>query len=432
MVAVSMPDRPAIHLVDDPHDSLELVTRVSSLAGLAHGRAVCHPTPGTQRHEHLAADLLVCLGKRFDALRFERAQRRAWELVDVWFQAERIRHLFVLRAHRLAVPLCEMLVDLARRCRVDAWLIFGPSTGRAHLPEQLPFRRWSQASFLARWDTTNDGQAKTQSEQFPELPADDFLTFRSACRRVLDTADVERLDGVFCAAMDDTAGWLKPHTRRRSGSAGDSLDLGAVAAQIQELLCESRSASEALVRLRGAQAAYFRAGWLLDFSPQLIDPDSGLPPLGPALGTSTAARLRRLCTPRSTAAMTLRLAADLRGEGLARLNMQDIDEDGGGVTLGQHRLSIPSYARSLVRAQLVERERDGAAGSDPLFVHLQRGDRQVGSALRNVLRSVSYKTAISVGPRDSMASSSQDAQDWLRSRRARLTRLAAGPPGFSP
>ncbi len=81
--------------------------------------------------------------------------------------------------------------------------------------------------------------------------------------------------------MDDTAGWLKPSTRRRSGSAGDSLDPGAVAARIQELLCDSRSASEALVRLRGAQAAYFRAGWLVDFSPQLIDPDSGFARVGP-------------------------------------------------------------------------------------------------------------------------------------------------------
>ncbi len=118
-------------------------------------------------------------------------------------------------------------------------------------------------------------------------------------------------------AMDDTAGWLKPPTRRRSGSAGDSLDPGAVAARIQELLCDSRSAWEALVRLRGAQAAYFRAGWLVDFSPQLIDPDSGLARVGPCTRRQHGARLRRLCTPRSTAAMTLRLAADLRGQGLA-------------------------------------------------------------------------------------------------------------------
>jgi hypothetical protein len=206
--------------------------------------------PGRSATSTWPPTFLVCLGKRFDALRFGRAQRRAWELVDVWIQAEGIRHLFMLRAHRLAVPLCEMLVDLARRCRVDAWLIFGPSTGRAQLPEQLPFRRWSQASFLARWDTTaNGGPGKGQSGEFPELPADDFPTFRSACRRVLDAADFERVDGVFCAAMVHTAGWLKPHTRRRSGSAGDSLDLGAVAAQIQELLCDSRSALEDLVEV---------------------------------------------------------------------------------------------------------------------------------------------------------------------------------------
>lgn len=361
-----MPGRPRVHLVEDPHDSHVLATRVSALADLAQGRAVCHPTPGIQRHEELAADLLVCLGKRFDALRFERARKRAWHLVDVWIEAERIHHLFVLRAHLLARPLCEMLVDLAHRCRFELWLVSGPSTRRPQLVDHLQLRRWSQVHFLARWETTTRADRMGISARgFPELPADDFLTFRSTCRRLLESGEFQRVDAVYYAAMVETAAWLKPHTRRRPESVDDTLKLGAVAAQVQALLCETGCASEALIRLRGAQAAYFRAGWLVDFSPQLVDRDSGLPPLGPTLDPGTAVRLRRLCTPRSTAAMTLRLATDLRGERLARLNMEDIDEGGGGVTLGGHRLSIPDHARSLVLAQLVDRRRGGAGGADP-------------------------------------------------------------------
>lgn len=111
--------------------------------------------------------------------------------------------------------------------------------------------------------------------------------------------------------------------------------------------------------------------------------------------------------------------------------MEDIDEGGGGVTLGEHRLSIPDHARSLVLAQLVDRRRGGAGGADPLFVHPERGDRHAGSALRNILRSVSYKTALSVGPRDSLASPGSP-QDWLRDRGMRLTRLAAAGSTLIP
>ena len=84
--------------------------------------------------------------------------------------------------------------------------------------------------------------------------------------------------------------------------------------------------------------------------------------------------------------------------------------------------TTPPHARSLVRAQVVDRLRQGARGGQPLFVHPDTGKRHNGSALRNILRSVSTKTAISVGVRDSLGLGGS-AEGWLRDRDVTLTSL---------
>ncbi len=76
--------------------------------------------------------------------------------------------------------------------------------------------------------------------------------------------------------------------------------------------------------------------------------------------------------------------------------------------------------------QVVERRRAGAGEDDPLFVHPRTGGRYVGSALRNVLRSVGAKTGISVGVRDSLGSPSGPGA-WLRVRGMDIIRLDPVP-----
>lgn len=88
---------------------------VGALSNRLAGRAALHPTPGSPGSLQLASDLLVSLGKRFDALAFECARTRAWELVEIWMAAERVRHLFVLRGHLLAAGRWRELLEPARR-----------------------------------------------------------------------------------------------------------------------------------------------------------------------------------------------------------------------------------------------------------------------------------------------------------------------------
>ncbi len=429
-----MPAERRVHLVEDPDDSRPLAKQIDATASRLDGRVVLHPTPGLTTSRQLAADLLVSLGKRFDALQNERAGPRAWALVDVWTCAEQVQHLFVLRAHTLGPKRWQELLDLGRRRKIHLWFIVHPGVpARTHAClANVSYRRWDPASFSARWrDIPAADDVVSAAVDLPEVPAEDFVTFRSACRRLLDAAAFERVDRVFCDSMDRTAVDLEPwrvHLRR---PPPPTLEAADVAAQLQALLVTSSGPREALVRLRGAQAAYFKTGWLLNFRPPLIPSDSGLVPLGPSLDSAIAARLRRLCDPRSTAAMALFLIADLRSHRLASLDLGDIDADGGAVAVAHRtqRFVVPDYARSLIRAQLAERNQAGAAAADPLFIHPRTGSRQLASALRNVLRATSMKTAIAVGVNDSFGSQRNPAE-WIRAQGITLNALRRVPATY--
>ncbi len=138
------------------------------------------------------------------------AAPRAWELVDTWIAAERVRHLFVLRSHLLPPALCLELVDLASRADFDVWFIVrGRENGQVPAVADTGHHRWKQASFVERWaGVRRDDRPPSENAGFPEVPGDDFLTFRSSCRDLLDPASFERVDGVFCGALSATAAWL--------------------------------------------------------------------------------------------------------------------------------------------------------------------------------------------------------------------------------
>lgn len=421
-----MPAEPTVHIVEDPEDSLGLAQLVAGLTNRLQGRAVCRPTPGAETSPQLAADLLVALGKRFDALRFERVQTRAWDLVDIWIEAEQVRHLFVLRAHLQPARAWGELVSLGQRAGVEIWMVYAADRASRDRPVNKP-QVWTPAAFAAHWiSDDHNGDENGTDIGFPEVPTDNFPTFRASCRRLLDGPTFERVDRVYRASMDETTAWLACRHPGSTTLVSPEIDIADAAAQLQGLLVGDCGPAEAVVRLRGAQAAYFRAGWLISFRPTLVPSDSGLVTLGPGLDTAAAARLRRLCTPRSAAAMVLFLLADIRSEALCRLDIGNVSTDASRVELGEWHINVPVYARSLLRALLVERRRAGASENDPLFVHPRTGGRYVGSALRNILRSVSAKTGISTGSHDSLGSPS-GPEAWLRARGMNIIRLDPVP-----
>lgn len=416
-----LPER-AVNVVADSCESVELARTVAALSDRTAGRVVFHPTPGTTSASDFAADVLTSLGKRFDALRFERVTKRAWELVETWFEAEQVRHLFVLRSARVDPALLRRLTDLSCRQGAEVWHI-GATTGPGHLG-----RRWSTPAVLRHWARALDGDSPAAEEaEFPEVPDEDFLTFRWSCRSVLDPASFEWVDRTYCESMDTTREWLRSRTRPQRGGAGHPglPDVDEVASQPHAMLVSATSQADALTRLRGAQAAYFLAGLLIEY-PASDDGESGSVPLGPSLDPTMARRLRRLCVPASTAAMALVLATDLRAEGLSRLSLCDVDGDGGGVRIGDggHRFTVPAYAQSLLRALLVERRIGGAAGIDALFVDPRTSSRITPDRMGTLLRKLSWSTACSVGllaPEPAPALPSR----WLTERRMKVWLLQA-------
>jgi hypothetical protein len=432
MAGASMQRERRVCLVEDPEDSREVAVFVAGLADRMAGRAVVHPMPGLLSREELASEILVALGKRFDALRAERVRSRAWELVDTWIRAEQVSDLFVLRAQLLPPALWDELADLAGGAHLHLWLVAqGPKARTASTLAGIRAERWAPAVFTRWWSQAlpvRDATAETDT--FPEVPADGFLTFRSSCRQLIDEVAFGRVDREYCHSMQATARWLEEWSPLHRHAPHEEL-LDGVGGHIQGLLVTSSCAAEALTRFRGAQAAFFCAGWLVEHSPRLLPSATApLDSLGPGLDLVAAARIRRLCTPRAAAVTVLFLAAGFSAQAMSQLNLADVVHDGAAVAVGQDRFSIPDYAQSLLRAQLIEREREGAARSDPLFVHPRTGERQGASALRNTLRAVGRWTAVAVGQFDSWGIGN-DSESWLRAHHVSLARLESLPGGSS-
>jgi hypothetical protein len=398
-----MPPNPRIHVVLDPDDTRRCVELVAGLHNVAAGRVVCHATRGTSGRGlgGLSLELLVALGKRFDAARLERVHaRRGWELVELWTAAEGTRDLLVLRAHLLHPSQWDRLIRLADRCRAALWLIVHEPRVRARhagvLQARPHHRQLTMDEFATRWHAPTVVAAQPPADEFPEVPSADFPTFRAACRQLLDTASFQRVDQLYNQTLRAAREWVRDRPIDwYAETPSDAIDTDAVAALLQRLTVASTSPSETLVRLRAAQAGLFLHGILLTLdlsSRSMIGPTD----LRATLSPTVATRLRGLCTPEWTAATALALLADPHARALGALDLRDVAPDASQVTIGRlKRLHVPTYARSLILVQLLQRHREGASVDAPLFVDKTRTQRHDHAAMAALVSSVAAKLGIS-------------------------------------
>jgi hypothetical protein len=424
-----MPAELPVTVVADPHDTARCARAVAALACLPAGRAVCHPTPGERGLQSLAVDLLVALGKRFDALQVERAQRRSWPLVRIWLDAEPIRHLFVLRAHMLTGRQWQALINLGHPGDLNLWLIIHQPRLHAdqeRILDRTVHRHITLDAFLHRWnDPEGPSHPSAQTApgtEFPAVPADDFPVFRATCRRRLDTASFALVDQVYCASMDQTSDWLTQQLGR-TWFIRSTAEL-PIQSFLQHLVLVSTSPQETLVRLRGAQAALFMRGILLTVQPG----PSGmarLADLHTRLDPTVIARLRGLCTPRSAAALTLALATELPPSALADLDVSDVADDGSAVRRAAAQLAVPTPAHPLIRAHLLERTAEHAEPPSPLFTS-REGGRITGPTMHGLLQRLATRTAVAIPAPSRRPSYTAPWQDWMVRRGLAITDL--GPP----
>ena len=124
LAAESVPPEPRVFVVDDEDDDPHLSDQVEAHAGMP-GVIVVRPVPGVANLRQLAIEVLIALGKHYDALARERQGARPWRLAWLWVRAEQFRHVVVFYAQRLAPPLWHQLETAAAEAGSTLWLIPG-------------------------------------------------------------------------------------------------------------------------------------------------------------------------------------------------------------------------------------------------------------------------------------------------------------------
>jgi hypothetical protein len=263
-------------------------------------------------------------------------------------------------AHRLPTTLWRELEAIGVATGGRLWMVVRPE---AETPVPggggAPCTPCAPAHLLAQIPVPPEGDAAFLDDAVV-LPQESFLTFRWACLQRLRREHFSQVDKVYLEAHWATRAWLE--ARRWN----DRPDRTEVVGQLRALVSQSRSSAETVVRLRAAQAAYFRDGVLV----QLDDARPLTRPEVPAAGVSPplAARLRRLVTPAWGCALALTMTAGLTATDLGRLRVGDL-HDGTLLTVDGETVEVPAHVAGLLRAQLLARAEAAAGDGDPLFVH---------------------------------------------------------------
>lgn len=403
----------AVGVLVDPDDTGECVAELGARHDPDHGVVVCHPRSGAAPLPVLGEDVLVALGKRPGGLVAEGVSRRGWALAGMWLRAERIEHLVVLRAHLLPPSRWRELAALTAAAGTKLWLVVhqgGLGTGhRAALDGTgaglAPVRPWRVA--LALLPTP----AEPVLGPFPEVPDVEFPLFRTAARRLLDSAGFARVDAVYrptlLAARDLARRWTRP------GTGLASIDPHHAAAALQRHTIDATSLDEVLTRVRAVQAGFCTAGVFL----KLPRRRPGLPAAGvsyaPRLDPVTVERLRGLCSPTAAAALAIARVTGLRSAALRSLRVRDVHDTGPDQLLIAERTlyRIPAPVAGMVRAAILEHHAQRVAHDDPatssetgaggagLFVGTEPGTVIGEQALQNVLdRGAAYTGVPALGP----------------------------------
>lgn len=359
-----MRPEPGLTIVVDTDDDPALYEDLHRRADISSGVAVARPVPNVSGFGTFAADLLLAMGKHFDALARERQLRRAWDLACLWARAERLRQLIVCDAERLPPALVSRTGDLAAAAGTHLWLVARGPMQRAALDRIERAGRRSPEELLGLFPVIDSVTAPSIDCDMA-LPTDSFLTFRASCRRLLNEEEFAAVDAVYVDAHQSTRDWL------RSRGRGEDLDREQVATQLRSIASSSLSSAETMVRLRAAQAAYFVDGLLVELTDTRRLGPVDVADVG--LSRRAASRLRRLVTPAWACALALASVGGLGSVDLARLNLDALDPDGRSFKVGRREYAVPDYATALLRSQVLDRAAAGGERDHALLISAKNG-----------------------------------------------------------
>lgn len=367
----------SIHWVHGPADA-EL--RVEELNAPDSGTLAVRLDAGPYGRNGIARQILVGLGKAPEIAGPASRGGSEWRFLRAWVEAHRLYRVVIAGVEQLRPKELRILIDNLDRTPADVWLWTVPALSNTHI------RAFTELATRFEWDDfvtvfppapAGDTNAEPAAPApYPQVPVEEFTTFRAACRDLLPPPDFERVDTDYRAA----------HAAATAiASEGDIIEQAAELLADRWATCTSDA--EAQVVLRATQAALFCAGWYLGVAlPEFLTAIE----LRPRAATRPMAdwlQLRAYLDPAIGAATALSTAGMELPE-LVGLTLGDVEADGSSATGAGRRYSVDEPGRVFVHAQRLYRLERGGRSSDQFLVRAERtpSSATVSHALRAPVR----------------------------------------------
>jgi hypothetical protein len=250
-------------------------------------------------------------------------------------------------------------------CGARVWVLCAPPLTNA---QQAVLDSWcsqpiSWAEFAMAWAdlpelfdpslTPEPSPERARSEPAP-LPAADFPTFLSACRRVLDEDTLGWVESVFAADRQAADEWANPLVE------GDQLDMRAVATWLLNRYDRCATDAELLVATRATQVALFRLGMFVQVDHPHLLATAAHEPRQADRGEQLWRQLAIYREPYRGAVCAL-AATRLGADDMLALRCGDVSGDGSRIQLEDEALDVEPGARVYLRAMRLLRQLHGAA-----------------------------------------------------------------------
>lgn len=398
-----------IHWVHGPADAQ---LRVEAINAPDDGTLAVRLDAGPYRRSGIARQILAGLGKTPEIAGPASRGGSEWRFLRAWVESHRLDRVVIGGIEQLRPKELRNLIDHLAQTPADVWLWTVPALSNAHIRDfdQLTTRvEWDD--FVARFPPLPPPSTDPEPEAaaaYPQVPVEEFTTFRAACRDLLSPPDFERVDADYRAAY---------------AAASAIITAEVVVERTADLLADRwgtcASDAEPQVVLRATQAALFCAGWYLGVAlPEFLTAIE----LRPRTATRPLAdwrRLRAYIDPVIGAATALS-AAGMELPELVSLMLVDVESDGAAAVVAGRRYVVDEPGRAFVQAQLLYRLERGSRPTDPLLV---RGERNPTSAtVSHALRVPVRDLGLGLIPPRALRQAGTGPR-WLATHGLSLTRL---------
>lgn len=381
-----MSTRPGrIHVVDD-HTGLTRNIFAATFTDVPNGRVGVWARPDTSRMNTLSMDLMTAFGVQDGFHGNGRPAQARLEHVVAWARAHHTRHVYVQNAFLPQHPVIKQFLSTAITVGWDIWMV-GDTGYRTTVQASIedfcrnnglqPPNEVSAQEFLSTFDLSPEPAPPAAPDEtaepvdaltsaWPEhLPADDYPTFRSACRELLTPEAFAEVDEFFVghvhAGIELTATLPSGTTEREE----------AIAVYLQQQWHRVDSVSHFMVLIRATQVALFRSQLHMRVMLNRLLGTAETMPHDALRNPEPWERLRVYADPARGATCAV-AATGANPDELLGLKMSDVAHDGSTVLMPDGLVEVFEHAQVFVRAFREVRLLDGA-GQDDLYFATHEG-----------------------------------------------------------